>query len=502
MRRKLCINRSNINTSLISRFGMLIILNSALLLSGCSAKGKEYSAEVAKYENIAEEIDVTGDIKGENSTTYYASVSSPILNCNLKVGDTVLSNEILLTYDTIELERALEQALITAESTKNNMNGQITSSNKNASLYNKAVDDSNVYMGLYAIARANNDQINQSQYQENWDIANSSKSIEGQIAEKSKTIANKTSEANEKTESLLKLTPGTEEYKKVTDELSDIKNEITDLNKDIASLNGSLAALPQAMLNPEENAKETVNNNWMQDISRNWSESTTVKNTYEGQILNSYQKDQLQNAYDLAEVSVEYATEDIKIAQEGVAANFNGVVTECSVSSGTVVSKGMPLFTIESGDDLKVSVGISKYDIGKVALGQRAKVEVAGHIYDGVVSDIKRLAQMTDSDKAKVDVSIHINNPDEYAYLGLEADVTIYANEKDNALIIPIEGYYVDDSGEYCYLIRDEKIEKQYIKTGIESADYIEVTAGINPGDIVVTDAITDDAIGGRAFAK
>ena len=472
-----------------------------VLLTGCS-NAKEYTTDVAKTGNIAEEIEVTGNIQGEKSTTYYAAVTAPVSECDLETGDIVKANELLLTYDTSDLERVYEQAVVNAQSTENSMNGQITASNKNASLYNKAVSDSNVYMNLYAIARASNDQINQSQYEENWDILNTSKAIEGQIAEKNKTIADKTSLANEKTEALLGLTPGSDEYKKTTDELNDLKEDITNLNKDIACLSGNLAALSPQMLSPEENAKATVNNNWMQDIQRNWSESTTLKNTYEGQILNSYQKDQLKDSYDLASMSVENAEEDIVKAKTGVNAEYNGIVTNSYVSKGSVVSKGTPLFTIESSDDLKVNVGISKYDIGKIELGQRANVSIGGHNYSASVSEINRLAQATDSSKAKVLVSVHIDDPDEYVYLGIEADVTIFAHEKENALMIPQESYYADDSGDYCYIIKDGVIEKRYITTGVSSDEYIEVIDGLNAGDVVITDSITDESIGGRAVSK
>jgi len=477
--------------------GIIVVFFSAF-----AGKPKEYMTESAKQSAIAENVEVSGDIKGEYYTTYYAEVSAPISEYSLNVGDTVLANQPVVAYDISDLSKVLEQAILNAESTENSMNGQIAASNKNASLYNKAVNDSNVYMGLYAIARYSNDQINQSQYQENWDIANTSKSIEGQIAEKNKTIANKTAEVNEKTEKLLKLTPGSTEYNDTSDELNKLKDEITGLNKDIACLSGNLAALPPAMLNPEENAKETVNNNWMQDITRNWTESTTVKNTYEGQILNSYQKQQLQNSCELSELSVVNAQDDIEKASRGVNADFNGIVTESYIEKGAVVTKGMPLFTIESSDDLRVLVGISKYDIGKIELGQRASIKIAGHEYDGSVSEVKRYAQVTDSDKAKVEVSVKINNPDQYVYLGLEADVIIYANEVASALVIPFDGYYADDAGDYCYVIKDGIIEKKYITVGITSDEYVQVISGINAGDVIITDSITDDSIGQKAISK
>ena len=45
-------------------------------------------------------------------------------------------------------------------------------------------------------------------------------------------------------------------------------------------------------------------------------------------------------------------------------------------------------------------------------------------------------------------------------------------------------------------------MEKKYITTGIESDDYVEVMMGLNSGDVVITDAVTDDQVGTKAEAK
>ena len=66
---------------------------SLVLLSGCS-NVKEYTTDVAKTGNIAEEIEVTGNIQGEKSTTYYAAVTSPISECDLEIGDGVCFSKV------------------------------------------------------------------------------------------------------------------------------------------------------------------------------------------------------------------------------------------------------------------------------------------------------------------------------------------------------------------------------------------------------------------------
>ena len=129
-------------------------------------------------------------------------------------------------------------------------------------------------------------------------------------------------------------------------------------------------------------------------------------------------------------------------------------------------------------------------------------ISIAGNTYTGTVHEIKRFAQANKSDKAKVTVCIRFDQPDDKVYIGLEADVTIYTNEKQGALTIPAEAYYADDDGDYCYIIKDGAVAKQYITTGVGSDDFIEIVMGLKEGDVVITDAVTDDQIGKKAESK
>ena len=142
---------------------------------------------------------------------------------------------------------------------------------------------------------------------------------------------------------------------------------------------------------------------------------------------------------------------------------------------------------------------ISKYDIGSVKKGQRAEVSIAGKVYPATVSRINHVATEDDSDKAKVAVDVHIDEPDEDLILGLEADVTIYTDELMGVLVIPYGALYSDDGGDYCYVISDGVIAKQYVTAGVSTNEYAEIKEGLKEDDIVITDAVTDDLIGDKA---
>ena len=195
--------------------------------------------------------------------------------------------------------------------------------------------------------------------------------------------------------------------------------------------------------------------NLMEDISRNWTQAVTDAATAENQILNEDRKTQLEKTHELSLLSLQTAQDNLEVANAGVYTEYAGVVTAVSADAGAVVTKGAPLFTIESTEELKVDVELSKYDIGKIAVGQKADIVIAGMTYPCTVTEIKKLAQKDASDKAKVTAEVKIDEPDDKIVLGIEADVDIHTEEKADALVIPIEAYYTDDGGDYCYLISE-----------------------------------------------
>ena len=479
-----------IRSLIVGITGVSVLAGAGLIMTAFLGKAESFSTDTAGYRSISEDIEATGDVHGVESMTYYSSVTAPVDFYELKTGDVVTAGEKVVGYDLEDLLNIRDQAVLTAKSAENTMNGQVQASNNNQAKFNKAASDIEVYRTTYALFRQANDYVNQGQYQENWDVNCIADGIRKDLAQKQAELATKTAEMQEK--------------QALFDEagVKEAFESIEKLNKDIADLNADLAGLPPTTLSPEEYAQTVLNGNWMSDIMRNWTEASTLKNTYENQILNSYQKEQLRNSYDLSELGVDSAEENLMRATEGVYIDYDGIVTSSSIENGSVVTKGTPLFTVESVNDIKVDVGISKYDIGKIEVGQKADINIAGNEYTGTVYAIKRLAESTDSDKAKVTVSVRFDQPDDKVYIGLEADVTIHTSEKEGVLTIPTEAYYADDNGDYCYLIRAGEIAKQYVTVGSRTPDYIEITAGLNNGDIVITDAITDENIGQKAESR
>ena len=462
------------------------LLGCVIFYAGFAGKGKSYQTEQAVYGSISEEIDTDGTVKGENVTTYYAEVTAPIRQIDLEAGDEVLKDTELLTYDTKDLEKAYTEALLQVEASESGVKAQIQESSKNAVKYAKANADEEAYKILYAWSRTDSNIVTQEQYAQSYQIQCQADRLQKSIADKSKQSAQKTAElANMEDRN-------SEEYARLA-------REVADLGVDVASLQKELSALPNGQMTPSDHAHLTYDTNLMEDISRNWTQAVTDAATAEGQILNEEQKKQLQKSHEITELNADNLQETLQTAGRGVTSLEDGIITSVNVERGAVVSKGTPLFCIESTKAVKVDVELSKYDIAKVEVGQKAEIDIAGNQYRGTVSEIKRLAVTDGTDKAKVLVSVHIDQPDDAIILGLEADVIIHAHEKERALLLPVTAFYSDDKGDYCYAIVNGLIVKKYVETGIESGDYIEILSGLEEKDIVITDAVSDEVVGQKA---
>ncbi len=472
---------------IISGVAAALLLGAAGIMTAFfPGRGKEHEASHVYMGSIAGTIEETGNIESDEDYTYYAQVSAPIAFIAVEEGDEVYYGEKLVEYDVEDYERNVTKASLSRAQSEDASEGQISKSNSYQAKYNKALEDDNTYAVLYWWQREASNYISEDQYQENWGIENRRAELNTCIAAKNKEIA-------EKNTKLMNDDLSVEEMEELT-------RDISELREDIASANVELTSLPLTQLTPEENQMNNDVSNIMEDITRNWNETKTQKNKYEEGVLNSSQKAALLDQVELAKEDENNALLDLEKAKAGITSAFNGIVTWCDVKAGAVVERGTPLFTVVSRDDMKVTVMISKYDISSIAVGQRAEIEVSGTRYVGSVSKIKQIAETDSSDKSKVAVDVKIDGG-KGLILGLEADVTIFTDEKGGVMLIPYESFYSDDGGEYCYIINDEGlVEKKYFTAGIVNNDSVEVLDGLMEGMTVITDAMTDEQIGEKAF--
>ena len=71
-----------------------------------------------------------------------------------------------------------------------------------------------------------------------------------------------------------------------------------------------------------------------------------------------------------------------------------------------------------------------------------------------------------------------------------------------DALTVPNIALYADDEGDYVYLLDKGVVAKRYVECGASDGSCTAILSGLEDGEQVITDAMTDAGIGTGVQAK
>lgn len=437
---------------------------------------------------ITQTIEADGHIESEEEQTYYARITAPVASFDLRSGDLVHKGELLVTYDTEDFDRSVEQAKLQADALASGYRGSAAQAEELQRAYDDAAAQDMMYQEAYQAALTN---VNDLKY--NIEVVadavnDKNKALEIKMADLQVQIAAKNAAATDDS-----YEPG----------------ERNDFQLEAAQLQIELARLQKEQLELQDVGAEPIENRYFDEAQMFLNEVATQRSALQQEMLstrhaamNAAQLDQLAQNVRLADRTLAWSEQEAAKAGEGVTAGITGVISNVMIAEGVIVAEGSPLFTVKDTEHVKAVVEVTSYEMADVELGQRATVEIGGNVYEGKVSRI-RMETITDSqNNAKLQVEIHIDKPDEKIYLGTDADAVIETGEKEHVILIPDSALYADDGGNYCYLIENGIVAKRYITCGLDGERNTEVLEGLSGGEQVITDAMTDAKIGKKVTTK
>ncbi len=181
-----------------------------------------------------------------------------------------------------------------------------------------------------------------------------------------------------------------------------------------------------------------------------------------------------------------------RLGYASVRAPINGVVGSVSTQEGETVAAGFnaPTFvTVVDLSQLQVDAYVDEVDIGKVAPGQHAPFVVDAFpdtVFEGVVKTIYPSAILQEN-VVYYDVVIDITS-DFSGRLRPEmtANVTIEVQSRRGALAVPARAVRRTAGTSLVTILTATGTENREVTTGLEDADFTEISAGLQEGDKVV----------------
>jgi len=175
-----------------------------------------------------------------------------------------------------------------------------------------------------------------------------------------------------------------------------------------------------------------------------------------------------------------------RISKTEIYAPFSGQIGLRQVSPGGFISSSTLVARLQQTDPVKIDFAIPEKYRGKVQKGTQIKFRVEGNdnSFTGHVYAIEPKI-----DPATRNVSLRALCPNSGGILipGSFAKVNIVLDNIQNALCIPSEAIIPTMNGEKVFLCRNGKAVSQVIQTGIRTEREVEVTAGLTPGDTLIT---------------
>ena len=176
-----------------------------------------------------------------------------------------------------------------------------------------------------------------------------------------------------------------------------------------------------------------------------------------------------------------------------IVAPFDGIAGIRSINLGDYLKDGADIVNIEDMDAMYVDFRLPERYQTKVRTGQTARVEVdalPGRKYTAVVHAIDPLV---DANGRSVAVRGCIDNRHLQLRPGMFARVTAVFGERVNARIIPEEALVPQGGRQYVVRLvdgpdQDTKIAQRVdVQVGTRRPGRVEITDGLQPGDLVVT---------------
>lgn len=493
------------------------------------AEAMEVEAMTVETGDVSETVETSGTVVSGEQKILFSPVNAQVETADFEIGDLVKAGDKLVTFNLKDLEEQNQKAELTVKANQLGYQDTVNKSNEAAS---KQADAKSQAAALQTQVDAKKQEVadltaslsgeaksqEEAQQKEIEEINGQIQTLQQQLEkavkemEKAKTAydaaatAQQTAQVNfdaataagnaenlEKAREALntanrKLTEAKNDYETKQGSVEDLNSQITALQASLADIGAGTGTNIELQQRLETAQTELAN------LEAKLESQKAIAEADSG-ALSSEAKAQMQTNNNLAELESKSLEELIAEGKKGITAEFNGVISDKQVVEGASVSQGMQLLTLQSIDNVNVEVTLSKNVYEKVKEGQKAEITFAGQTYQGTVTKISRIAvsgtmgsNQASVASASIMATVHIDNPDNNIFLGVDAKVTILAAEAKDVVILPTEAVNIGKDGTFCWVCEDGILTKRSITTGVSSDECLEITEGVEAGEQVIAD--------------
>lgn len=170
-----------------------------------------------------------------------------------------------------------------------------------------------------------------------------------------------------------------------------------------------------------------------------------------------------------------------------IRAPIDGIVGNVSLTVGNTASPALAAAIVSDLDVMEIVIQVGESEISYMQTGSAVDVTVRAvreEPFNGYVSSV---SPVSDPSKKTFMVKVEVANPDHSIKSGMFADVKARTVSKTNVLCVPLSAVVPRGARSVVYVLDEEnRAHEKEITTGISNDVLIEVTGGLEEGDVVV----------------
>src|SRR6185437_2987862 len=200
--------------------------------------------------------------------------------------------------------------------------------------------------------------------------------------------------------------------------------------------------------------------------------------------------DRALSAAKVAEAQQHVASLDAQLSYATIRSPMTGIVTDQYQYEGEFASAGGKLVTIADISTVIVKAPFSDTVAAQLKVGDAAKVLPTDTSAEEMHGQITLLSRSTDPTNRTVEVWVTLANGAGLLRANGAAQVTVFANSKDDAITVPASAVTLESSNanEGTVMVVDAQnvAHETKVTIGIRTADKIEIVEGLQGGETIV----------------
>lgn len=185
----------------------------------------------------------------------------------------------------------------------------------------------------------------------------------------------------------------------------------------------------------------------------------------------------------------------VTTAGEVIRSTVAGEVSKIYYDKNNTVAVGGKIMEIVDYSNLQISIKVEENQLESIEVNTSVEVSIDSldRTIDGVVAEISREAK-NENGVAYFTAIVNFTG-DADTRIGMNTEVTIPVDSEEDVIAVPIDAIqFTDDDKTYVSLKYDGKVVNSMVTTGITDGLKIEITEGLNEGDIVLIPVVVDEA--------